>query len=277
MKTIAAIITCFNRREKTVSCLLSLFESAKLSSINLHVIVVDDGSSDGTSAAIRAIYPDVEIIQGNGSLFWNGGMHLGFARALDIGFDAYLWLNDDTVIYPNTINLMIESLKRQSLYFGRDCIIVGSTCDPVKKTLTYGGVVSTSKFKRLNFALVEPNSIPIECHTMNGNCVLIPNSVASSVGNLDPVFMHAMGDTDYGLRALNSGFKLCIAPGFVGECARNTTQGGFNDRTLSLKLRWKMIMQPKGLPPKSWFAFTRKHAGPFWPIFFVWPYFKLVI
>lgn len=40
---------------------------------------------------------------------------------------------------------------------------------------------------------------------MNGNCVFIPSEIVNAIGNLDPIFSHAMGDIDYGLRAQKKG------------------------------------------------------------------------
>ena len=69
---IAAIITCHNRKEKTLVCLKSLFQIIQ----NIDVFLTDDGSTDGTSEAVKKIYPQVNIIQGDGNLFWSRGMYI---------------------------------------------------------------------------------------------------------------------------------------------------------------------------------------------------------
>src|SRR5207302_2516035 len=60
-----------NRGELTLACLRSLFEQRR-AGIELHAYVVDDASSDGTPDAIKSEFPFVDLISGNGQLFWNG-------------------------------------------------------------------------------------------------------------------------------------------------------------------------------------------------------------
>lgn len=273
---IATLITCHNRREKTLACLDALFANRLPEDVSLHVILVDDGSTDGTSDAVRTRYPSVELIKGDGNLYWNKGMHCAFGRAMETGFDGYLWLNDDTVLYSTAIESLTHAWRITRDQGGRPGIVVGSTQDPETGSLTYGGVIADSRLRPFSYTLVEPQSLPIECHAMNGNCVLVPHDIAQVVGNLDPRFAHAMGDTDYGLRARKAGFKLWIAPSFVGSCDRNSSDGTFTDRALPLGLRWKRMMQPKGLPLASWWLFTSRHGGLLWSLYFVWPYLKVV-
>ncbi|MHC5831198.1 MAG: glycosyltransferase family 2 protein, partial [Nostoc sp.] len=75
---LAVIMTCFNRRETTLICLRALAQQTK----SFDVYLTDDGSSDGTSKAVKVFYPQVQILQGNGNLFWVGGMRLAFAEAM---------------------------------------------------------------------------------------------------------------------------------------------------------------------------------------------------
>ena len=93
---VAVLLTCHNRVEKTLKCLSKLFGQQVDESVKVTVYLVDDGSTDGTGIAVKDRYPDINVIYGDGSLFWNGGMHQAFAEALKVGFDYYLWLNDDT-------------------------------------------------------------------------------------------------------------------------------------------------------------------------------------
>ncbi len=277
MNRLAALIACHNRREKTVACLDALFRNELPAGTNLRVFLTDDGSIDGTEAAVRERFAAVEIIRGNGDLYWNGGMYQAFALALQIKFDGYLWLNDDTILYPTAIDSLVRTSKEISDDDRRLGIVVGSTQDPATRTLTYGGVLATSRLRPFRYKLVEPRHTPIECHTMNGNCVLVPHEVATIVGNLESRFSHALGDMDYGLRARNAGFKVFVTPGYVGTCARNAVAGTFKDRSLPLRERLRKVVQPKGLPPDAWLLFTRRHAGILWPIYFLWPYLSIVL
>lgn len=276
MQRIAVLLTCHNRCAKTLACLDALYSCKLPTGYLLDVFLVDDGSTDGTEQAVRECYPQVNIIRGDGNLYWNGGMRVAFAAAMEKGFDYYLWLNDDTLLYPTSIETLVNTAQGLRAKQGKSVIVAGSTQDPQTGQLTYGGVVRQSRLKPFRFVLVKPRDSPLECHAMNGNCVLIPHDVARRLGNLDPCFAHAMGDTDYGLRAEKAGVKLWVAPGFVGVCSRNEIVGTYNDLTLPLLTRWKKMMQPKGLPLSSWRVFTQRHAGVLWPIYWLWPYVKLV-
>jgi len=272
---IATLITCHNRKKKTLACLDALFKNVLPVDCSLEVILVDDGSTDGTEHAVRECFTQVNIIKGDGNLFWNRGMHKAFARALEIGFDGYLWLNDDTALYPTALEHLIDTWREQTLATGIEAIYVGSTQNPQTGQLTYGGVIRHSFLKPFRFSLVQPGEVPLECHTMNGNCVFVPQQIAVRLGNLEPHFAHAMGDTDYGLRAGQAGIKVLVVPGFVGVCDKNPATGSFNDRSLPAHERWKKMMQPKGLPPASWLVFTRRHGGFLWPLYWVAPYLKV--
>ncbi len=98
ISTIAVLLTCHNRRDKTIQCVTALYEQAGLEeSYSIDVFLVDDASNDGTGEAVKNEFPQVYIIQGNGNLYWNRGMHLAWETAADAqDFDCYLWLNDDT-------------------------------------------------------------------------------------------------------------------------------------------------------------------------------------
>jgi GT2 family glycosyltransferase len=83
---LAVLMTCFNRKEMTLEALRSLFSQKQVEDLNVTVYLVDDGSRDGTSQAVAERFPRVSILQGDGSLFWNGGMRKAFAEALTANF-----------------------------------------------------------------------------------------------------------------------------------------------------------------------------------------------
>lgn len=85
-----------------------------------------------------------------------------------------------------------------------------------------------------------------------------------------------MGDIDYGLRANKLGIPVWLAPGIYGTCSNNPVHGTYMDTTLPLSRRWELMMQRKGLPWRSWLALTNRHAGPAWPMYFIFPYLSLI-
>jgi GT2 family glycosyltransferase len=274
---IAVLITCHNRREKTLGCLQALQENSLRDGVRVVVYLVDDASTDGTRESVKTRFPDTIILEGDGSLYWNKGTWRAFDVAMRTGHDFYLWLNDDLFLYPDALETMLTTYGGLAESGHPLAIVVGSTEDPGGGNVTYGGQIHASKWHPLKLRRVEPGSMPKPCHTMNGNCVLIPSRVAELVGNLDPIFSHAMGDTDYGFRARRRGCELWVAPGFVGALSRNPSQGSWTDRNLRFTERWRKATGPKGLPPRDWRILLMRVAGPLWPLFWVTPYAKLIL
>lgn len=274
---IAAIMTSHNRREKTMECLNALSASRNIQNVELNGVLADDGSTDGTAEAVGQVYPWVRVVHGDGSLFWCRGMHRAFETALQQGFDYYLWLNDDTMLHADALSRLLDCARTQRAATGKPVIVVGSTVDEQSGKLSYGGERRAARWLRTRFVKLQPGEQAQPCESMNGNIVLIPAESAHRVGNLDPAFEHAMGDTDYALRANKLGVGVWVAPGVHGTCADNTVSHTFRDTDLPLTKRWKQMLGRKGLPWRSWLHFTRRHAGVFWPLYFIWPYARTVI
>ncbi len=274
---VCALLTCFNRREKTIACLDALAASSGLDGVELNAVLVDDGSTDGTAQAVSERFAWVQVVRAEGTLFWCRGMHLAFDTALRTGFDAYLWLNDDTMLHADAVRRLLDSAAALSQRAGAQVIVVGSTVDAVTGALTYGGERRPSRLKPLRIEPVPPLGTPQRCDSMTGNIVLIGAEVARRVGNVDPVFEHSMGDTDYALRANKLGVQVWVDAGVHGTCSDNAVQGTWCDTTQPLGPRWRDMMTRKGLPWRSWLVLTQRHAGPLWPLYFALPYVKVVV
>lgn len=247
----AVLITCHNRKEKTVKCLDLLFKQKNEREFLIDVFLVDDGSTDGTSDAIKIQFPKVHIIKGDGNLFWNRGMNLAWKEASKMNPDYYLWLNDDTFLFENGIN----SLLKSSFEKENQAIIVGSTISEISKIITYGGRYD-------NGQIIEPNDSLQDCFHFNGNLVLIPKKVFEKVGFLDPIFHHAVGDFDYGMRARKKGVQLFISPEFNGFCE------GHENFSKWCRVETPLIQRLKTLysstcecNPKQFFIFEKRHYG----------------
>jgi len=262
---IAVLITCHNRRETVLICLDALKNQKSIDDVSLQVYLVDAGSTDGTAEAVRERFPDVNLIPRNDNLFWCGGMRVAFEEAVKGDYDYYMWLNDDTTLLGHAARTLLDTSHEVRAWEGRDCIIVGSTRDPQTGRHTYGGAIRTSRYRPIKFSPVIPSIKPQRCDTMNGNCVLLSRQVVSLLGSLSPEFTHAIGDTDYGLRAKARGVPIWITPGYVGVCARNPLHPWLNPR-IPLRERLKIMKSPKGRPPREWVFFAKRHTGLRWPI-----------
>jgi GT2 family glycosyltransferase len=255
--------------------LRALAASADFAGVAAAAVLVDDGSTDGTAEAVRAEFPWVRVVPSPGQLFWNRGMHRALAVAQAESADAVLWLNDDTRLHQAALQQLLAQADDLRRRLGRPAIVVGSTCDGAGRR-SYGGAVAASRLRRFKYRPVWDAGSSLPCEVMNGNCVLVPMPVAHALGNVDPAFEHAMGDTDYALRARAAGHGVYVAAGFVGVCDQNGVAGTFLDAGLPLRRRWALMMDRKGLPWRSWLHFTRRHGGWLWPAYFAWPYLRLV-
>lgn len=271
MKTLAIIMTCFNRVETTVKSIDAIYKSDIPPNISFEIYLTDDGSTDGTSSKITQKFPSVNIIQGNGHLYWNGGMRLAFEKAIEKKFDLYLWLNDDTILYQHAIKLLINTYDKSK----QPIIVIGSTQSNVDGHVTYGGKIRIDDWHPFKYKLVAPTNTAIPCDTMNGNCVLIPNKIIDTIGNLDPNFIHTIGDIDYGLRAKKAGFEIIVMPNYAGLCEKNAPDNTFLDKNLNFKQRFLHLSGKKGLPFKSWYVFSKRHGGIWWVYFWLSVYFKV--
>lgn len=88
---------------------------------------------------------------------------------------------------------------------------------------------------------------------------MIPWNLFLRLGNIDPVYTHALGDFDYGLCAKKMGIKIKVSSDYVGICNDNPVAGSWNDKTLPRMTRLKLKESPKGLPGKEWFHFLYKN------------------
>jgi GT2 family glycosyltransferase len=271
--SLAVLMTCHNRREITLRCLQHLFQQ----SVPITVYLVDDGSSDGTAAAVHATYASVQVITGDGNLFWAGGMRLAFAEAMKTGHAYYLWLNDDTLLEPGALSHLLAMHHTLVAQGEATAIVVGSTRNPKTGEPTYGGAVRSKQWYSNKFEFAGSSQELSPCDTFFGNCVLIPQSVVDRVGNIDPAFIHTLGDLDYGLRTRNQGGSVWVAPEYVGTCAQNSVNGSWADTDLPLFQRLRKVTQTKNFPLHPWTTFCRRHSGPLWFLYFVLPYIRAIV
>lgn len=258
---LAVLMTCHDRREKTVACLAALGRAGeRVPGLAMHVFLTDDGSRDGSAEAARSLGLPLTVLQGDGSLYWNGGMVRAWeaADASGMATDAYLLLNDDTLLDEDSLARLTEVRASG----GHEAIVVGAVRAPDTGAVSYGGVRRTSRWHPGRTRMLGEKTDVQEADTFNANCVLIPRSVRDRVGTLDPAFTHGMGDYDYGLRARAEGVRVLVAPGTVGVCSRNDPGGSWRAPGLPLKERLRRLAGPKGIPRREWTAYLRRHGAP---------------
>jgi GT2 family glycosyltransferase len=241
---LAALLTCHNRREQTLHCLASLAAAKAVvsSHVDVDTFLVDDGCSDGTTAAVRAQFPDVRVIAGTGNLFWCGGMGLAWTHAAAHDYDGYLWLNDDVTLDQDAIERLVAASRRLSRDDGA-VIVVGAT------RAEEAGAVDTATYGGLDSQGVLPASAEVRrIELFNGNIVLVSRRAFQVLGGLSKAYTHGLADIDYGVRAKKAGVPVWLAAGSLGSCSANKT-ARWQRADLPVWTRLRELHRPTGCPP----------------------------
>lgn len=256
---VAVILTCHNRKEKTVNCVKKLVKGNQ--NIIFRFVIVDDGSTDGTPQELERMADllsqekgekeSLFILREDGNQYWAGGMRKGLLFAKEkIEADYCLLVNDDVDFFKYSIE------KMEGICY--DGIVVGATCDKEGR-LTYGGIRYDGK--GIHYEKVGIDARERECDTFNANCVLIPFDIFKRQPVIDSHYIHTLGDFDYGLEMKKAGVKMEVANFYVGCCGLNSIKGTWNDTSLSRRERIRKKEDIKGAPFKQWFYFLKKNFG----------------
>lgn len=268
-------MTSHNRRDLTMASLRAVHNQG----FPVHeIVLVDAGSSDGTAASVENEFPAVHVIREGPHLYWSSGMRRAMEEARGLDVEAYLWLNDDTILQDDAVEVLVRThaeLTRRNPT--RLHVVVGTTVEPGSSRVTYGGLVSWSRWRPLKLSRVQPLSRPVACDTFNGNIVLLPRIAVDLVGPIDSCWFHAMGDVDYGFKLSRNGVRLSVAPGVLGSCPTNSARGTWTDQSLPFKIRWRLLCDVKGLPPRQYTRLCRRWGGPFWPAVAAKPAFSVIM
>ncbi len=103
---VTAVVLSWNGREHTLACLRSL---ERVAYEPFSVLVVDNGSTDGSADAVAAEHPDVTLVRLPENLGFAGGMNAGIRAALDEGADAVVTLNNDMEVDPEFVSPLVEA------------------------------------------------------------------------------------------------------------------------------------------------------------------------
>lgn len=250
MKRIAVLMTVHNRKDTTLRCLQSLYsQQYDTAQYSVAVFLTNDGCTDGTEDAVHVQYPDVHIVQGDGSLYWNRGMYEAWCVAEQQDFDFYLWLNDDTLLYDTALSsLLLASGEKNDA-----AIVVGSLCENGNPTsVTYGG-------RSAEGTLIQDVSMEQTCELMNGNFVLIPRRVYQILGKNNPEYHHALGDYDYAKRAGLQSIQIIIPKDVLGEC--NYRIQRWKDASFPLCTRFIDYWKVTGANPFDVFRYNNRYKG----------------
>ena len=209
---IAIIILNWNGRHDTLACLHSL---QKLSYTNFETLLVDNGSTDNSVAAIQEQFPDLQIIETGVNLGFAEGNNVGIAKAMEQKADLLFLLNNDTVVSSDILERFVETYRAYPqagilgakifLFNERDTLDhLGGNWDRKTGTFTFVG----HRQKENGLLWQKPEEIDYVC----GAGFMIKRSVIEAIGYLEKRFFLIWEESDFCFRAKKAGFQTLTCP-----------------------------------------------------------------
>jgi GT2 family glycosyltransferase len=240
VRTVAAVIPIHNGLPLTVRCIKSLQASTRVAD---HIVIVDDGSSDGSAKVISAEFPSVEVVNGNGNLWWAGAMNLGVKHAATLGADVYFSLNNDCVVAPDALSNLVCALNTATVSHAAVCSQVRRWPDG-DWIVSAGGSVNWW-WKGITARCWGPPS-PCATHRAEvdwfpGMGSLVRMDDYFAVGGYDERrFPHYRADVDFALRLRQSGCRLIYEPASL--ILNDLSQTGLQARhSRSARKVWQLL------------------------------------
>lgn len=213
-----------NRKALTLLCLQSLLR-INSNGLDVGIVIVDDGSTDGTSDSIREQFPDVDIVNGDGELWFTEGTNVGVRRALERDPKYILLMNDDQVFDEDFLVTLVETAERNPRS------VVGSLLllwDMPHKVFQIAPVWSTRhggwRHWQSQTVWTVPEK-PWKVDLIVGNCLLVPAEAMRECGLMNSKRYPNFGDAEYTPRLRKAGWKLIVDPRSRVFCQPNTSPG----------------------------------------------------
>lgn len=203
------LIPCHNNKQDV----LALLGCLRIQTYpEMSIVLVDDGSTDGTGEAVREISPETTILHGKGNLWWTGANVLGIEYILGLArpSDFVLLLNNDVAVDNDYVRKLVEA----SVAHAR--AIVGSALyDFHSLRFVESGIFLDQRLRasvNRDAASAEIRECDDHVNVLPGRGTLVPIEVFSSVGTLDcRRFPHYGADYEFSVRARRAGYKLIVA------------------------------------------------------------------
>lgn len=208
---VAIVAPVHNRRDITLQCLRSLSKINE-EGLDVRTYIVDDGSTDGTSEAIATQFPNVNLIKGDGTLWFTEGTNVGIRAALADEPDFVLLMNDDQIFDAD----FLHSLVKVALASPRS--VVGSLLllwDTPHKVFQVAPVFQMQwgcwRHWHQQTVWTVPDR-PWEVDLIVGNCLLVPAQAFRDHGLMNSKRYPNFGDAEFTPRLRKAGWKLLIDP-----------------------------------------------------------------
>jgi GT2 family glycosyltransferase len=210
--SVSVVILNWNGKQDTLECLASI---RRIDYPNVEVIVVDNGSTDGSATAIQATFPDVTLLETGSNLGYAGGNNVGMRYAMEHGAQYVLLLNNDTVVDE----ALVREFIRAADTLGDDAILSAQIyfhADP--ETLWYAGgrvVPSTGNTYHEGFrspARTHGHADIAQTDYASGCAFFVSTRLLSRIGLFDERFFLLYEETDLCYRARDIGAKCYVVP-----------------------------------------------------------------
>lgn len=225
-RKIYIVIPVYNNIKYTLKCLASL-ENQTYN--NYQTIVVNDGSSDGTTEKINTNYPDVVVLEGDGNLWWTGATNMGVEYALQVAVekDFVLALNNDLEVKPDYLSELVKAYDENEPCLIGSISVYQNNPEQVAFLGTKSNQYTTKsrptiRDDRYSDVVKKYDYIPTEA--LPGRGMLIPVEIFTKIGLFDfDRFPQYLADYDFSKRATYAGCKLIVATKAVVMSAVDNT------------------------------------------------------
>lgn len=208
---VAIILINWNGYALTKACLESLKD---LKYPHFQLILVDNGSEDGSGEKLKTEFPEIELLSSPDNIGFTGGNNLGIKWALDHFFDQVLLLNNDTVVEPDFLDPLVSFLE-EHLDYGAVQPKIMLEADRDKLWNAGGGYFKGLEMTwSIGTGQLDEGQFDQEKDTpwITGCAILVRSAVIRKVGMLDARFFAYYEDVEWSFRIKKSGFKLRYLP-----------------------------------------------------------------
>lgn len=207
MKIIAVVVT-YNGAQWIDRC----FGSLRASSLPLHTVVVDNGSSDGTPDLIASRFKDVEIIRAKRNLGFGQANNVGLRMALDRGVDHVFLLNQDAWVLPNTLERLVAAMGSAPDIGVLSPLHMNGTGEALDTYFAECLGPKRCPGFLSDLALARVKDGPYALAFVNAAAWLLTRRCLTTVGGFSPSFFHYGEDDNYVARMRYHGFRIAMLP-----------------------------------------------------------------
>lgn len=246
---VTAIVLSWNGRERTLACLRSL---GHVTYEPFSILVVDNGSSDGSADAVAAEHPEATLVRLDQNLGFAGGMNAGIEAAFGAGTGAVILLNNDMEVEPDFVQPLVEALDADPLAAAA-CSQILFADDPPR--IWYAGAPFNPRRGHHGRLVgygrppLPPNVRPYETARACGGAMMWAAAAFERVGPFDERLFAYAEDMDWSLRAQRAGLHVLVVPASVVHHAVSASSGGESSpATLYYDLRNSLVVAERWAP-----------------------------